>query len=140
MNFKIGKIYLEWQQQISTNDKTFYLHKITFTFYIHFLHEINILKFKFYLCWEKKWNPNPALKFRIPDNLWKTAGSRIRIAIPDYNCCSGDGTQYLIYCHSPLSVLVNLLVFEIPDFMLVVNLLKYLTKGYFMDMEDVVLC
>ena len=57
-----------------------------------------------------------------------------------YNCCTGDDTQYLIYCHSPLSVLVNLLVFEIPDFMLVVNLLKYLTKGYFMDMEDVVLC
>ena len=28
------------------------------------MHEINILKFK-YLCWEKSWNPNPALKLRI---------------------------------------------------------------------------
>ncbi len=30
LNFEIGKIYLEWQQQSSTNDKTFYLNKITF--------------------------------------------------------------------------------------------------------------
>ena len=29
-NFNNIKIYLEWQQQISTNNKTFYLHKITF--------------------------------------------------------------------------------------------------------------
>ena len=33
--FQNGKIYLDWQQQISTNDKTSYLHKITFTFYIN---------------------------------------------------------------------------------------------------------
>ncbi len=80
MNFKIGKIYLEWQQQISTNDKTFYLHKIIFD--IHFLHEINILKFK-YLCWDKigirirNWNCG----FQILDNLWKTAGFRISIPV-----------------------------------------------------------
>ena len=44
--------------------------------YIHFLHEINILKFK-YLCWEKNWNPNPkypntlfmTMVFKFP-NLW----------------------------------------------------------------------
>ncbi len=65
MNFKIGKI--------STNEKTFYLHKIIFTF----LHEINILKFK-YLCWEKKLESESGTE--IADS-----GSRIRTAIPVTN-------------------------------------------------------
>ena len=49
--------------------------------YLPFKYNFPILEFK-YLGWEKNWNPNLKLRIRIPDNLWKTGGSRIRIVIP----------------------------------------------------------
>ena len=56
-----------WQQQISTNDKTFYLHKIIFTFYINFYMKIFMLRKK--LESESRIrNPNLALKLRISDS------------------------------------------------------------------------
>ena len=86
---------------------TKYFTSINYLYILHyFLHEINILKFK-YLCWENNWNPNPALKLRILESWYFMKNQRI----PDSDChpCSTNMHIFIIELDNLLPCLHNIL-------------------------------